>query len=261
MNFNQFKNLIIEINEKIAIITLNRPKTLNALNKELIIELNSIVTIFEEDDDIRVVIITGNGNKAFVAGADIEEMASLGPNEGKSWGSWGSNVFRKIEKSKKIYIAAINGYALGGGCELAMACDIRIGVNDLKMGLPETGLGIIPGYGGTQRMQKLIGISKAKELIFTCDLVNAHEALQIGLLNHVVEPAELINKSNEIAKKITKNSFNAIMLAKEAINIGSQTDIDNGIEIEQNLFGLCFAHNDQKEGMKAFLEKRKANYD
>ncbi|MGF6906423.1 enoyl-CoA hydratase-related protein [Fusobacterium sp. PH5-44] len=263
MDFSQFKSLIIEINESnesIVTISLNRPKALNALNKELITELDSIINILEKDNNIKVIIITGSGDRAFAAGADIEEMSLLNPDDGKAWGAMGSMVFRKIEKSKKIYISAINGYALGGGCELAMACDIRIGSHNIKMGLPETGLGIIPGYGGTQRMQRIIGMGKAKELIFTCDLIDAQEALRIGLINHVVESEVLLEKSYEIAKKIIKNSFNAVMLAKEAINIGNQVDIDSGIKIEQNLFGLCFAHNDQKEGMNAFLEKRKAKY-
>jgi len=260
MDFNNLKNLIIEKNENLTIIKLNRPKALNALNKELLTELDQVVSAFEEDNNVRVVIITGEGEKAFVAGADIGEMSKLTAEEGKVWGLLGARVFRKIEKSKKIYIAAINGFALGGGCELAMSCDIRVASSKAKLGQPEVGLGIIPGYSGTQRLQRLVGMGKAKELIFTCNIIKADEALTIGLVNHVVEPEELMNKATEIANKMLKNSYNAVSLSKEAINIGAQTDIDSAIELEANLFGLCFANNDQKEGMAAFLEKRKAEF-
>ena len=260
MDFQNLKNLIIEKEKNLVTIKLSRPKALNALNKELLIELDQVVSFFEDSEDIKVVILTGEGDKSFVAGADIGEMSKLSAEEGKIWGLLGSRVFRKIEKSKKIYIAAINGFTLGGGCELAMACDIRIASKKAKLGQPEVGLGIIPGYSGTQRLQRLVGMGKAKELIFTCDIITADDALAIGLVNHVVAPEELMDKSTEMANKVLKNSYNAVMLSKEAINIGAQTDIDSAIELEANLFGMCFANNDQKEGMSAFLEKRKANF-
>lgn len=260
MDYKSLKNLLVEVDNHLAIIKLNRPKALNALNKAIFYELDAVINELNDDSNVRVVIITGAGDRAFGAGADVGEMAHYTSEEGKAWGLMGSKVFRKIEISKKIYIAAINGFALGGGCELAMACDIRIAAKNAILGQPEVALGIIPGFSGTQRMQRLVGSGKAKELIITCDKISADEALAIGLVNHVVENEELMTKATEMANKIFKNSFHAARLAKEAINLGAQMDIDSAIEMEANLFGLCFAHNDQKEGMNSFLEKRKPNY-
>ena len=256
----EFQNLILEEKGNIAVLKINRPKALNALNGAVMMELDKAVDYIDATDSIRVVILTGEGEKSFVAGADIGEMFKCDAAQGKEWGKMGVKVFRKIEKSKKIFIAAINGFALGGGCELSMACDIRVASKKAKMGQPEVGLGIIPGYSGTQRLPRLVGLAKAKELIYTCDIINGEEAYRIGLVNYVVEPEELINKAEEIANKILKNSMSAVVRAKESINLGMQMDIDSAIESEANLFGLCFADADQKEGMGAFLEKRKPNF-
>ncbi|MGF6906415.1 enoyl-CoA hydratase-related protein [Fusobacterium sp. PH5-44] len=260
MDYKNLNNLLVEVDNHLAIIKLNRPKALNALNKAILDELDIVTDALNDDSEIRVVIITGEGEKAFAAGADVSEMANLSSESGKNWGLMGSKIFRKIETSKNIYIAAINGFALGGGCELAMACDLRIAAKSAILGQPEVALGIIPGFSGTQRLQRLVGAGKAKELIYTCDKIPAEEALTIGLVNHVVENEELMTKAREMAEKILKNSFHAVRLSKEAVNLGAQMDIDSAIEVEANLFGLCFAHNDQKEGMSAFLEKRKPKY-
>ncbi|MEG2347859.1 MAG: enoyl-CoA hydratase-related protein [Cetobacterium sp.] len=256
----EFKTLIFEKKNKIAKIIINRPHALNSLNKNLLLELNYLIKQIEEDSEIRVVSIIGSGEKAFVAGADIEYMLSLDPLEAKLFGKMGSDIFRNIEKSKKVYIALINGFALGGGCELAMACDIRIASKNAKFGQPEVGLGIIPGFSGTQRLPRIVGIGKAKELIFSGEIISAEEAYNINLVNYVVEKEDLEKKAEEFLIKILKNSFFSIKLAKEAINLGMQVDIDSGIESENNLFSLCFTSAEQKEGMKAFLEKRKANF-
>ncbi|QXM07214.1 short-chain-enoyl-CoA hydratase [Crassaminicella indica] len=243
--------------ERIAVLKLNRPKALNALNSEVLKELELAVDQLEADNNVDVVIITGEG-KAFVAGADISEMKDLGAEEGRVFGNLGQRVFRKIEKMEKPVIAAVNGFALGGGCELAMCCDIRIASKKAKFGQPEVGLGIIPGFSGTQRLPRLVGIAKAKELIFTGDIIKAEEAERIGLVNKVVDPEELMNEAMDLAKRIAKNAQRAVRYANIAINRGVETDIETGIEIEADLFGLCFATKDQKEGMTAFVEKRKA---
>ena len=208
---------------------------------------------------ISVIILTGEG-KAFVAGADITEMSSMDAAEGKAFGEKGAKVFRKIELLSKPVIAAVNGYALGGGCELAMCCDIRIASAKAKFGQPEVGLGITPGFSGTQRLPRLVGMGKAKELIFTAEAINADEACRIGLVNSVAEPEELMNTAVAMAEKIAGKAPAAVKYSKESINRGMQCSMDEAINIEANLFGLCFATEDQKEGMKAFMEKRKAKF-
>lgn len=250
----------IDKEEKVAVLKLNRPKTLNALDSELLKELDFAVDELRLDEDVDVIIITGEG-KAFVAGADISEMKDLGAEEARKFGNLGQSVFRKIEKMEKPIIAAVNGFALGGGCELAMCCDMRIASKKAKFGQPEVGLGIIPGFSGTQRLTRLVGIGKAKELLFTADIIKAEEAEKIGLVNKVVAPEELMNETMNLANKIAKNAQMAVRYANVAINRGIETDIETGIEIESNLFGLCFATKDQKEGMSAFIEKRKAVFE
>lgn len=255
----EFKNLLFEKNEGICIIKINSPQTLNALNKELLNELDSAFDIASMDEEVSVIILTGVG-KAFVAGADIAYMSELSVEEAKKFGENGSRIFRKIEMLDKIVIAAVNGFALGGGCELAMACDIRMASEKAKFGQPEVGLGITPGFSGTQRLPRLVGLGRAKELILTGAHIDAQEAYRIGLVNKVINKENMMEETFSLAKKIISNSKTALKYAKEAMNRGIETDIETGIAIEANLFGLCFAHEDQKEGMTAFIEKRPVNF-
>lgn len=250
-----FKNLLIEKNEGICTVKINNPQTLNALNAEVLNELETAFDLIRDDNEVHVIVITGEG-KAFVAGADIAYMRDLDPSGAKKFSEDGSRVFRKIETLNKVVIAAVNGFALGGGCELAMACDMRIASTKAKFGQPEVGLGIIPGFSGTQRLARLIGMGRAKELIFTGSHIDAEEAYRIGLVNKVTEKENLMEETYKIADKIKSNSRVAIKYAKEAINRGTETDIDTGIAYEANVFGLCFASVDQEEGMGAFIEKR-----
>ncbi|MGB9679631.1 MAG: short-chain-enoyl-CoA hydratase [Thermoanaerobacteraceae bacterium] len=252
----EFKNLSSKINEGIFILTIERPKALNALNRQTLMEIEEALTSAFNDENVKVIVINGSGNKAFVAGADIAEMKNMTPIEAVEFSKLGQKVFRYIEIAKKPVIAAINGYALGGGLELAMACDIRIASKNAKFGQPEVGLGIIPGFAGTQRLPRLVGISKAKELIFTGDMINADEAYRIGLISKIVEETDLMNEVFELAKKIISKGPYAVGIAKECINRGTETDIETAMEYETKAFGLCFATKDQKEGMVAFLEKR-----
>ncbi len=250
-----YKYIISEIEERILTISIDKQSSLNALNKDLISELDHVFKEAQGSNDVDVIILTGKG-KAFVAGADISEMLNMSPEESKDFAKESMEVFTRIEKHKLPVIAAINGFALGGGCELAMSCDIRIASTKAKLGQPEVGLGITPGFGGTQRLSRLVGLGKAKELIFTCDLIKAEEAYRIGLVDKICEAEELLAVAKEMAKKIQTKSKVAVGLAKQAINTGIQTDIDSAMVIEQNIFALCFASDDQKEGMSAFLEKR-----
>jgi len=253
------KFVLKEYVDKVLIIKVNKPSALNALSNDVLSDIGEAFDEAAADKNINVIILTGEG-KAFVAGADIEEMSTMNAAEGKAFGEHGAGVFRKIETMPKAVIAAVNGFALGGGCELAMACDIRIASEKAKFGQPEVGLGITPGFSGTQRMSRLVGLGKAKELIFTGNIINAKEAKEIGLVNEVVEPDKLMEAAMEMAKKIASNAQIAVKYSKEAIDKGYQTDISTAIDIEANLFGLCFATEDQKEGMAAFLEKRKAEF-
>lgn len=253
-----YENLVIEIENKIALVTLNRPQALNALNKELLDDLSAFFDYAKLNNEIRVVILTGAGEKSFVAGADIKEFASFNAEEGKQLAAKGQErVFDKIENFTKPVIAAVNGFALGGGLELAMAAHFRIASTNAKLGLPEVTLGLIPGYGGTQRLPKLIGKGRAMQAIMTAEMFTADRAEQIGLVNEVVEQADLINRAKEIATKITKNSSIAIAQAITAINA---SDKANGFELEIKSFGNLFEEEDFKEGTIAFVEKRKPNF-
>ena len=243
----------------VRVIKINNPEALNALNTAILKELDAAFTEVAEDNGILAVVLTGEG-RAFVAGADISEMKSKNAIEGEIFGKLGASVFRKIELLPKPVIAAVNGFALGGGCELAMSCDIRLASAKAKFGQPEVGLGITPGFSGTQRMPRLIGMGKAKELIYTADIIDAAEAYRIGLVNHVYEPEALMEEAMKMAEKIASKAPIAVKNSKEAINRGIQTDMDSAVAIEAYLFGLCFASEDQKEGMTAFFEKRKANF-
>ncbi|MBE6066593.1 MAG: short-chain-enoyl-CoA hydratase [Clostridium lundense] len=253
----EFKNVILEKEGKVAIVKINRPQALNALNSETLKELDIIVDDLANDNEVLAVILTGGGDKAFVAGADITEMKELNTIEGRKFGILGNKVFRKLETLEKPVIAAIHGFALGGGCEIAMACDIRIATTKAKFGQPEVGLGITPGFGGTQRLPRLVGMGMAKQLIYTADIINAEEALRIGLVNKVVEVESLMDEAKALANKIAANAPVAVMLSKAAINRGMQCDIDTALFYESEVFGECFSTEDQTEGMTAFVEKRK----
>ena len=239
-------------------ITIDRPKALNALSKEVLDELEAVIDAICVDDT-RCIIVTGAGEKSFVAGADIAAMLPLSKPESQTWCLDGNRVFRKLETCPVPSIAAVNGFALGGGCELAMACDIRIASDHASFGQPEVTLGIPAGFGGTQRMARLIGPGKAKELLYTARRIKAPEALSIGLVNAVVPQAELMDKAREMAESIAKNAPIAVRATKTAINDGLQTDMDGGIQIEAQAFAACFETNDQKNAMSAFVEKRTAD--
>ncbi len=256
----EFQNILIDVNDKIATITINRPKQLNALNKATISDLNQGLLSLKENSNVKCLIITGSGEKAFVAGADIKEFAHFGVEEGKKLAESGQeSLFDLIEKFPKPVIAAINGFALGGGLELAMACHFRIASENARMGLPEVSLGVIPGYGGTQRLPQLIGKGKAMELITTAKMMNAEEALQYHLVNYVVSLEELLPKCIKIATAILHNSPKAITAAINAVNAGFDNSI-NGFNKEIEEFGNCFGGDEFKEGTSAFMEKRKPNY-
>jgi enoyl-CoA hydratase len=254
------ENVRIEISDGVAIITIDRPKVLNALNAQTVGEIGEAFEQVRNDDAVKAVILTGGGEKAFVAGADIAELAKMTPITGKATAERGQRIFANIERFPKPVIAAINGFALGGGCELALACHIRIASERAQIGLPEVTLGIIPGYGGTQRMARLLGKGKALELILTGDRVPAAEAERIGLVNKVVAPEELMNTAMELAKKIASRGPLAVRAAIEAVMSGSEMPIEEGFFLEATLFGLLASTDDMKEGMGAFLEKRAANF-
>lgn len=251
----ELKNLLVEKKDGICTVKINNPDSLNALNKEVLSDLEQAFDELKNDEETKVVVLTGEG-RAFVAGADISYMKNLNAKEAKEFAEHGSRVFRKIETLDKVVIAAVNGFALGGGCELCMSADIRIASSKAKFGQPETGLGITPGFSGTQRLPRLVGLGVAKELIYTANVIKADEAFRIGLVNKVVEPEQLMEETYAMAEKIRSNSPTAVKYSKEAINKGIETDIDTGISYEANIFGLCFASEDQKEGMTAFTEKR-----
>jgi enoyl-CoA hydratase len=256
----EYQNLIYENQAGIAVVTLNRPKALNALNAALMTELDTLAGALAKDDSVKAVIITGAGDKAFVAGADITEMQPMSAVEGRNWGKFGQAVMDKIENLPQPVIAAVNGFALGGGCELAMACDIRIASEKAKFGQPEVTLGIPPGFGGTQRLSRLVGKGRAKELLFTGDMIDAQEAYRIGLANKVVPAEELMDVAKALAQKIMSRGPIAVQVCKAAVNEGLDTDLQTGVAYEAEVFGLCFATADQKEGMAAFVEKRKAAF-
>ena len=252
-----YENIKYEVKDGIAYITINRPQAMNALNCDVLNELYCAFGKVEADAEIKAAILTGEG-KAFVAGADIAQMSTLTVAEGRAFGAFGQNVMNVIENVEKPVIAAVNGFALGGGCELSMACDFRIASSKAKFGQPEVGLGITPGFAGTQRLSKLVGKGMAKMLIMTADTISADEALRIGLVEKVVEPEELMPTCEAIAKKIASKAPIAVAMSKTCINKGYHLDMFSGSALEAEAFGGCFGTEDQKEGMKAFLEKRPA---
>uniref|UniRef100_A0A7V0Z6A9 Crotonase n=1 Tax=candidate division WOR-3 bacterium TaxID=2052148 RepID=A0A7V0Z6A9_UNCW3 len=255
-----YKYIIVEIKDRIGILKVNRPEVLNAVNTETILEIESAMKEFNENKDVRVIIITGEG-KSFVSGSDISRLAQMDSLMAREYSQIGQRVLDFIENMEKPIIAAVNGYALGSGCEIAMACDIRIASEKAKFGQPEVKLGLIPGHAGTQRLARLVGIGKAKELIFTGDLIDAQEAYRIGLVNKVVSAETLIEEVINLAKKIIENAgSNAVSIAKTVLNRGIDANLKTANSYETEAFSILFSTEEAKEGMKAFLEKRKPNW-
>ena len=256
-----YDNLLFEVSEQIARITFNRPNVLNALNRKTMDELGDCLKKVRADDGIRVLILTGAGEKAFIAGADTNELSQQTPVNGREFTLYGQKIIHRLETLGKPAIAAINGFALGGGCELALACTLRIASRNAKLGQPEVKLGIIPGYGGSQRLPRLCGKGVAHELILTGEMITADEALRVGLVNRVVEPGELLATAEAIAKKIIANAPLAVKYALEAVERGMEMPQEEGLYMEATLFGLCCATQDMREGTRAFLEKRPPKFE
>ncbi len=255
-----YQTLLLDVKDNIAVVTFNRPDKLNALNAQTINDLNSVFDELKENEEVYVIVLTGSGEKAFVAGADIKELNKLDMISAKEFAEKGQAVFSKIEKFDKPVIAAVNGFALGGGCELALACHIRFASDNAKFGQPEVNLGIIPGYGGTQRLARLINTGRAMEYILTADMISADEAYRIGLVNKVYPQDELLDKAIEMAKKITGKGQQAIRLAMKAVKAVDEMSLKEGQNLEASLFALCCGTEDFKEGTSAFLEKRKPEF-
>jgi len=255
-----YENLIYEKKDGIATITFNRPKVLNALNRKTVEELRDALVDARDDSSVRVLILTGAGEKAFVAGADIGELAQQTPVNGKEFSLFGQGVLHLLETMGKPSLCAINGFALGGGCELALACSIRIASKSARLGQPEVKLGILPGYGGSQRLARLCGKGVAHELCLTGEMISAEEAMRIGLVNHIHEPAELLPAAEAMAQKIMANAPLAVKYAMEAIERGVEMPQEEGLFLEATLFGLACATEDMREGTKAFLDKRKPEF-
>jgi enoyl-CoA hydratase len=255
-----YENILFEVRDHIALITLNRPKSLNALNSALLRELGHLLDRIKVNEEIRAVVLTGSGEKAFAAGADISEMQPMTAIQGRKFSADGMDSITKLETLPQPTIAAVNGFALGGGCEVVLACDIRVASTNAKFGQPEVNLGVTPGFGATQRLPRLVGAGIAKELLLTGDTIGAERAHQIGLVNHVVEPEQLLDKALEIANKIASKGQISVRLTKQGVNEGLNMDVERGLQYETELFALSFSTEDQKEGMQAFLEKRPASF-
>jgi enoyl-CoA hydratase len=252
-----FANLLLDHDDEIAVVTVNRPRVLNALDRETMGELRQVALDLRHDDTVRSVIITGAGEKAFVAGADIAELARLGPTAGRAYVASGQHVLELLENLGKPVIAAVNGFALGGGCELAMACTLRVASESARFGQPEVKLGLIPGYGGTQRLARLVGKGRALDLLLTGRTIDAGEALSMGLVNRVVPAANLMAEARSLARLVTANGPLAVRYAIEAVNRGLEVSLSDGAFLEATLFGMALATDDAREGTSAFLEKRK----
>ncbi|HEV8376209.1 MAG TPA: enoyl-CoA hydratase-related protein [Candidatus Polarisedimenticolia bacterium] len=255
-----YQNLLVETRERIARVTVNRAEKLNALSRATLQEMDRAFGSFAADSEVGVVILTGAGSKAFVAGADIQELAQQSPLEGRAYARFGQELFSRIENLGKPVLAAVNGYALGGGCEIALACTLRFAASTAKFGQPEVNLGIIPGYGGTQRLARLVGRGKAQEMILTGEMIDAAEAHRIGLVNQVFAPEELLARTEAIAATILSRGPLAVRYALEAIRRGLNMPLEEGLDFEATLFGVLCASEDMKEGTRAFMEKRKAEF-
>src|SRR5919204_75114 len=253
-------SVLVERKDGAALVTLDRPDALNALNRAQLTELRDRLAELAADDEVRAVVLTGAGDRAFAAGADIKEMEPMSVDEAHAWGALGHECGRLLETMPKPTIAAINGFALGGGCELALACDIRYASTDAKVGQPETNIGIVPGWGGTQRLPRMVGIGVAKELIYSGRMVDAEEALRVGLVNAVFPPQELLERALELARSLAAKSPLVLAAAKELVNRSLQGDLGAGLDDEAGKFAQLFASEDQKEGMRAFLEKREPRF-
>lgn len=257
----EFENVLLQkVKSGVYLLTLNRPKVLNALNPAILKDINSALDVVESDETARVLGITGAGDKAFVAGADIAHMKDFDALQAKAFSEQGMRVFRRMETMHIPVIALVNGYALGGGCELAMSCDFILASDNARFGQPEVNLGVAPGFGGTQRLTRLVGTAFAMELLVSARIMKADEAMQRGLVNHVYPPDQLMEEGLKLAELIASKSRSAVQLTKELVQRGQDLDLENACAMESDLFGLCFATEDQKEGMAAFLENRKANF-
>ncbi|MGH9867630.1 MAG: enoyl-CoA hydratase/isomerase family protein [Candidatus Polarisedimenticolia bacterium] len=255
-----YENITLEVRDGLAIITINRPEKLNALNRKTMQELDEAAARCAGDDAIKGVIVTGAGPKAFVAGADINELAAQTPMGGKDYSLYGQQILARLESMGKVVIAAINGFALGGGCELALACHIRVASENAKLGLPEVTLGIIPGFGGTQRLARLVGRGRALELVLSGEMIDAREAHRIGLVNRVAPEGQAVEQAEALARVVLSRGPLAVKLAIEAVYQGLEMPLDEGLFLEASLFGLVTTTDDFKEGTRAFLEKRKARF-
>lgn len=256
----EFKTILVEHRDRMAFVTINRPDKLNAINLEVIAELKTAFDSFEKEENIGVIILTGAGEKAFIAGSDISALAGYSPEQAKNYSEVGNGFLSRIQNFPKPVIAAVNGFALGSGCEFAMACHIRIASENAKFGQPEVNLGLIPGHGGTQRLARIVGIGKAMELTLTGNTIDANEAHRIGLANKIVPLAELKNTAEELAKTILTKAPPAIKYAIHALNSNLELPLADGLKLEAQLFSECFKTEDFKEGTKAFLEKRKPQF-
>ncbi len=258
---HSFENILLEkAAANVYCLTVNRPKVLNALNQATLQDLSAALDVVAADRDARVLLVTGSGEKSFVAGADISQMQGLTPLQAKRFGEQALAIFRRFETLDIPVIALVNGFALGGGCELAMSCDFIFAADNAKFGQPEVSLGVTPGFGGTQRLPRLVGRAMAMEMLVSGRMLDANEALQRGLVNHVYPQAELMEQGLKMAAKIAKNGPTAVKFSKELVQRGQDLDLENACAMESDLFGLCFATQEQSEGMQAFLEKRKANF-
>jgi enoyl-CoA hydratase len=256
-----YQNLLVQAGGPVAVVTVNRPQVMNALDDTTLRELTDAFIALAADPEVRCVILTGAGEKAFVAGADIAAMAELGPDQGRDFAERGHRLGAVMESARAPIIAAVNGFALGGGLELALACDFALASSNAKLGLPEVGLGVIPGFGGTQRLARRIGPGRARELVYTGNLVGADEALRLGLVNAVTEPAGLLPAARALAEKIASRAPLAVAAAKRALREGADLPLGQALALEAELFGALFASADQKEGMRAFLAKRPPKFD